>query len=695
MIYELNHNRGSNHSSIYVEVDRKNLIGKVKKQSPGRYSRRVGYKPLSFRSIGFDSLFKKDEFVINIPVGDYICTIAFKGLMEQLKYVLGHQPKPNLTLQTVIKAIARAIDAEDILVDCTCPDFCLHEDTELKLLNGQVVTVKDLLSKFNNNEELWVYSTDSNGDFKPGRVTDVWVSGYVSKMIKITLDNGESIETTPNHRYMLRDGSYIEAENLNVGQSLMPLYFSYHNGYESVKLNSTQKSFVSVYKTVANELLSNEIAEAINRSREDIIAIHHSDFNKLNNYPSNLKPMGKVEHWRYHASHAMEDKERLEKFVNAGHEYWRTSEGRLKKSLEMSQSIRNFWNDMTEDEKLEYIKKSHAWMYTEEGHNKLSEGLKKYWNSLNDKEKSKRNAQNSISLNGVNGRKSSEIKKKWWENASDDQLIKMREVQSSNGKKVNENITDKMKSARSNNCKIAARKKLINNGNFVINSIIEKGLIVSEETYNKFRRSGDPKYSTVIDLGLLESYNHKISKIEFVEYKDPIPVYDLTVDKYNNFFVNAGVILHNCYRFAYWATKYGYKYGKPENRPAKITNPNDKLGAMCKHLTSILSNKKWTVKVASVLNEFIKAYPNEVQELLGLNDDEFIINDPKAKNILNRKRNLKKATVIDKDDPEELEPIDSDEDNEESDEEDSNKEFSNTGDDSEELEINDEDEDNS
>lgn len=103
------------------EVDRKNLVGKTKRQSPGRFARRLGYKPLSFRSISFDRLIKKDEFVINVPVGKYICTIAFKGLMDQIRQVLKDQPKPNFTLQTVIKAISRAIDAEDILVDCTCP----------------------------------------------------------------------------------------------------------------------------------------------------------------------------------------------------------------------------------------------------------------------------------------------------------------------------------------------------------------------------------------------------------------------------------------------------------------------------------------------------------------------------------------------------------------------------------------------
>lgn len=82
------------------------------------------------------------------------------------------------------------------------------------------------------------------------------------------------------------------------------------------------------------------------------------------------------------------------------------------------------------------------------------------------------------------------------------------------------------------------------------------------------------------------------------------------------------------YRFAYWATKYGYKYGKPETRPTKITNPNDKQGAMCKHLTSLLSNKKWLVRAATILNNYIKAYPEDVMKAMGLSEDEFIINKP-------------------------------------------------------------------
>lgn len=70
------------------------------------------------------------------------------------------------------------------------------------------------------------------------------------------------------------------------------------------------------------------------------------------------------------------------------------------------------------------------------------------------------------------------------------------------------------------------------------------------------------------------------------------------------------------YRFAYWATKNGYKYGDPENRPSDITNPKDALGATCKHLDLLLSNKRWLTKAASVVNAFIKAYPEKAANYL-------------------------------------------------------------------------------
>ena len=60
------------------------------------------------------------------------------------------------------------------------------------------------------------------------------------------------------------------------------------------------------------------------------------------------------------------------------------------------------------------------------------------------------------------------------------------------------------------------------------------------------------------------------------------------------------------YRMAYWQTQDGYKAGYQEGRPSDKTNPNDTLGAGCKHVLLVLANLDWAVKVASVINNYIK-----------------------------------------------------------------------------------------
>ena len=79
------------------------------------------------------------------------------------------------------------------------------------------------------------------------------------------------------------------------------------------------------------------------------------------------------------------------------------------------------------------------------------------------------------------------------------------------------------------------------------------------------------------------------------------------------------------YRYAYWASQNKYKFGEPETRPSDITNPDDAIGATCKHLNLLLSNKRWLTKAASVVNSFIKAYPDKAA--LYLYDEDEIVKD--------------------------------------------------------------------
>lgn len=118
-------NRMSNHSNFtYLsEISRKNLVGKTKAQSPARYNKRLKYRASNSSVVDVESLITKDILIANVLVGDYICTVAYNGIIKQLLEIINRQPKPNVTLQSVIKAISQAVDKTDILVDCECADF--------------------------------------------------------------------------------------------------------------------------------------------------------------------------------------------------------------------------------------------------------------------------------------------------------------------------------------------------------------------------------------------------------------------------------------------------------------------------------------------------------------------------------------------------------------------------------------------
>ena len=61
------------------------------------------------------------------------------------------------------------------------------------------------------------------------------------------------------------------------------------------------------------------------------------------------------------------------------------------------------------------------------------------------------------------------------------------------------------------------------------------------------------------------------------------------------------------YRFSYWATVNKYTSGEPQYSNGKrIRNPNDTLGSSCKHVLLVLNNVSWVIKVASVINNYIK-----------------------------------------------------------------------------------------
>lgn len=619
---------------ILNEIKKSEIINKSKSganykdtsKGRNRFERRVHSRVANsvreFNQIDMNKLFKDDILDVNIKVNgetdDYLVYISFLGVLENIHDELERTNSEKVNPRIIQRALTRALNtSDDVMIGCSCEDFCLFPSTKIKLLDGRVVEVQELYDIFSTtNKDLWVYSVDENGDFKPGKILDVWQTGYSKEFIKVTLDNNKEIITTPNHQYMLRDGTYIKAKELKEKMSLMPLYFTERYGYECVKLNSkNQTSFFSTYKLVAQELLQEEIEAAKNRSGESSIAIHHKNFIKSNNDPSNLEPMGALEHYLWHAKHVKETGQ-MDKFLEAGRKYWENAENRAKQAEICRKVIKNYYANLSPEQKQEKSKKisentKKAWdkgcFNTEKFKNARKEagkkwhtpemealtyaGILKYWNNISEEEKEIRKDIAVKNLDLAN-KKNAEI--------SNDPVLREER---------------RLKKAR---CLI---KK-------VFDKMIEEKLELNEENYELTRKNLGrffPRITIAFDsFDDAVSYyklNHKIKSIEYITFDEAVPIYDIMVDKYENFYVDSGVILHNCYRFGYLANKGGYLNNKGQwsqimlSDAPNITNPNDDKGAGCKHILLVLNNLTWLIKVTSVINNYINYMEKHYQRL--------------------------------------------------------------------------------
>lgn len=104
--------------------------------------------------------------------------------------------------------------------------------------------------------------------------------------------------------------------------------------------------------------------------------------------------------------------------------------------------------------------------------------------------------------------------------------------------------------------------------------------------------------------GFLEILRDQIQDKDIIDFRDICRACIIGFNK-DDIFINC-----SCpdflYRFGYWTTKNKTNSGAPETRPSNITNPDDSLGSGCKHILLILNNNSWIMKVASVINNYIK-----------------------------------------------------------------------------------------
>jgi len=197
----------------------------------------------------------------------------------------------------------------------TLPGACLALDTKIELLDGRSLALSEIIAEHESGKELWSYSINpESGEIVPGQITWAGVTRKNTQVVKITLDNGETITCTPDHKFPTKFNGLKEAQDLVPGESL----WSFNKKFEKIKgagkkrrrntyemiFDHQSKKWVYTHRMVGNyfkNLDEQENFVYLESKRDDEKkTIHHKNFNRYDNTPSNLCFMNSSDHFYYH-----------------------------------------------------------------------------------------------------------------------------------------------------------------------------------------------------------------------------------------------------------------------------------------------------------------------------------------------------------------------------------------------------------
>ncbi|MBV6624443.1 MAG: RtcB family protein [Rivularia sp. (in: Bacteria)] len=161
---------------------------------------------------------------------------------------------------------------------------CFVGDTLIPLVDGKSYSLKELASK---NKEFVVYACTSTGKIVAAKAT-AKLTRKNAALVKVILDNGEEIICTPDHQFMMRDGSYKEAQHLQPETSLMPFYSKLDkDGYTLIsqpysgRWQKAQTDFMKSsnddFATVAKDLQSEDILVPYNHKVVAVIPVEYKE----------------------------------------------------------------------------------------------------------------------------------------------------------------------------------------------------------------------------------------------------------------------------------------------------------------------------------------------------------------------------------------------------------------------------------
>lgn len=450
-------------------------------------------------------------------------------------------------------------DTELYIVEGESAGGCFSGDTKVALTDGRNLSFKKLVEEYKNGKENFCYTIKKNGEVELAKIENPRLTKRKAKVVKIYLDNGEEIICTSDHKFMLRDRTYNEAQGLTKEDSLMPLHKQISKIGGRITIDGYEMVWDQNKKWIFTHILSDEhnLKKGVYSETQGDVR-HHIDFNKLNNNPTNVVRMFKEEHLILHTEHLektlhREDIKEKSRLAHKKPEYrkkvrkW-TEQPEVKKML--SERSKRLWED---PEYKQYIMEKYKEFYNSNARyrknlkKRLYQEQKKYWSDPKNRKKASEKVRKFFKENPDAKEYLSNLAKEQWE---DGVLLIWRR------QKTREQWTSEFRKKRMEAYNKTYYRKTIELAKKVLedHGDLDNFYKIRIENNNHSILSLNTFCSRFFDndseamLEAVKNYNHKMKKIEWMNKR--IDVYDLEVKSTHNFALASGIFVHNSAKMA-------------------------------------------------------------------------------------------------------------------------------------------------